>query len=252
MNKFKGKEVLITGTSRGIGRALCEYFAEEGATVYAVARKSIDYSNNNIRGITGDINDYKGIIKQIDSMNGNIDILINNAGIIYYCKLIDAIEEEIKNIFATNVISTLMLSNEIVKKIINSKKNGVIINTLSFAVNIPSSGSGIYAASKAALCSLTKTMAAEYAPYGIRVNGYSPGVIETEMTKPAIAKDKTNMIDAIALHRIGTTNDVVRAVGFLASDDAAYMTGINLDVSGGKFIVQNIKSVWRSHEENRE
>lgn len=244
MKRFKDKEVLITGTSRGIGRALCEYFAEEGAMVYAVARKSMDYSHKNILPVIGDINDYKDIVKQIESMNGYIDILINNAGIIYYRKLIDVVEEEIKDIFTTNVTSTLMLSNAIVKKMIYAKKEGVIINTLSFAANIPSSGSGLYAASKAALYSLTKTMAAEYAPYGIRVNGYSPGVIETEMTRPAIAKGKDRMIDAIALHRIGTTNDVVRAVGFLASDDSAYMTGINLDVSGGKFIVQNAKSVW--------
>lgn len=244
MKKFKEKQVLITGTARGIGRALCEYFAEEDAIVYAVARKNVNYLHDNIIPIIGDINDYKHIVKQIDNMNGDIDILINNAGVIYYKDLIDAVEEEIQDVFSTNVISTLMLSNEIVKRIITMKKKGVIINTLSFAANIPSSGSGIYAASKAALYSLTKTMAAEYAPYKIRVNGYSPGVIETEMTKPAIMRNKTDMVDAIALHRIGTTNDVVHVVGFLASDDAAYITGANLDVSGGKFIVQNAKKGW--------
>jgi len=150
-----------------------------------------------------------------------------------------------KRFFSVNVISTLCLSREIVRRMIEREKQGVIVLTISFAANIPSVGSGIYAASKAALESLTRTMAAEWAPYGIRVNGYSPGVIETDMTIPAIQANREAMTDAIALHRIGTTEDVVRAVAFLAGDASSYLTGINLDVSGGKLIVQNAGKAWR-------
>ena len=125
------------------------------------------------------------------------------------------------------------------------KKRGVIVNTLSFAATIPSAGSGIYAASKAAMTSLTRTMAAEWAPKGIRVNGYSPGVIETEMTKPAIQNNGENMLDAIALHHFGKVDEMVKVVGFLASEDSEYITGINLDASGGKYIVQNAGNAWK-------
>lgn len=147
------------------------------------------------------------------------------------------------NVFTTNVISTIHLSQLIVKRMIEKRIKGVIVNTISFAAKIPSVGSGIYAASKAALESLTKTMAAEWAPYGIRVNGYSPGVITTDMTRPAINANEESMVNAIALRRIGDTDDVVKAVAFLASEDSSYVTGINLDVSG-KLIVQNSERAW--------
>ena len=150
-----------------------------------------------------------------------------------------------EQVFDTNVISTFLLSQMIAERMVKERKKGVIINTLSFAANIPSVGSGVYAASKAALASLTRTMAAEWAPKHIRVNGYSPGVIETDMTKPAIEKNKESMINAIALHEIGSTEQMVKIVGFLASDDSEYMTGVNLDASGGKYIVQNAEKAWR-------
>ncbi len=244
MLKFEGKTVVITGTSSGIGKDLAEFFAEQGAKVLAISRKCTEYNNNNIIGIQGDINKYEDIYTSIKTKVKQIDILINNAGIIYYSNLLDADADDIRSVFETNTISTLMFSTIIAKDMIGKKSGGVIINTLSFATKIPSAGSGIYASSKAAMESLTRTMAAEFAPYGIRVNGYSPGVIRTKMTEPALAKNEDKMVNAIALHRIGDTKDVVKAVAFLASDDSSYLTGINLDVSGGKFIVQNSESCW--------
>lgn len=248
INEFAGKKIVITGTSKGIGLVLSKYFAKQEAVVYAVSRRNTDYFCKNIIPIRGDINDYTDVVKKIEKETKDIDILINNAGIIYYENILDSKIEEIQQVFSTNVIATIMFTNLIVKMMIKSQTKGVVINTLSFAATIPSAGSGIYAASKAALTSLTKTMAAEFAPYGIRVNGYSPGVIETEMTQDALNKNRNNMIDAIALHRIGKKEDVIGAVAFLASENSAYITGINLDVSGGKFIVQNADKEWKNEK----
>lgn len=243
--EFREKNVLITGTSKGIGKAFVHFFASQGANVYAVSRSKTNVTSENVRYMEADIKDVDKICKWLDGISSGMDILINNAGIICYEELMDVSKEQLNAVFSTNVISTLLLSQAIVKRMIEEKRNGIIVNTISFASKIPSVGSGIYAASKAALESLTRTMAAEWAPYGIRVNGYSPGVIETDMTEPAIKANGESMLNAIALRKIGKTEDVVKAVAFLASEDSSYIAGINLDVSGGKFIVQNSERAWK-------
>jgi short-subunit dehydrogenase len=124
-------------------------------------------------------------------------------------------------------------------------EGGVIINAASFAALIGSAGSGAYAASKAAVLSLTKTFAAELAPRSIRVNAYIPGVIATGMTADVIAQRSDSLIAQIAIGRLGTPGDVANAVVFLASDAAAYMTGMALEISGGKFCVQNPDHAWK-------
>ena len=118
-------------------------------------------------------------------------------------------------------------------------RKGVIINASSFAAFIPSIGSGIYAASKAAVNSLTKSMAAEWAPYGIRVNSYCPGVIATNMTEDLIAKKREKLAESIALSRFGNPEEIAQLVLFLCSDAASYITGANIEITGGKLIVQN-------------
>ena len=190
MKRFEGKNIIITGASRGIGKALVEYFVLEGAHVFAISRSKIGNLSDRVTEIQSDISDYDGIERKIDELGIDIDVLINNAGIICYENLLDVNKEQMEQVFSTNVISTFLLSQTFARKMIEKKQKGNIINTLSFAVSIPSAGSGIYAASKAAMASLTRTMAAEWAPYGIRVNGYSPGVVETDMTTPAIKKNK--------------------------------------------------------------
>lgn len=244
MNQFEQKNIIITGTSKGIGKALADYFVSEGAHVYAISRSNQKSMTDKVTFIQADITDYEKIGDIIKKSDKCIDVLINNAGIICYEDLLDVKKEQMERVFETNTISTFLLSQTFAKQMIEKKQKGVIINTLSFAATIPSVGSGIYAASKAALASLTRTMAAEWAPYGIRVNGYSPGVVETDMTLPAISKNKSGMIDAIALHEIASTEQMTKIVAFLASEDSAYMTGVNLDASGGKFIVQNAESAW--------
>ena len=250
MKRFEGKTVLITGASKGIGRSLVTYFRKEGAKVVAVSRSEPADMESDVYSIISDIRNCDYIEQVLKEKNFSIDILINNAGVICYENLDNVSREQIDSVFNTNVIYTFLLSQMIAKKMTDEKKKGVIVNTLSFAANIPSVGSGIYAASKAALASLTRTMAAEWAPRHIRVNGYSPGVIETDMTKPAIKSNKESMVNAIALREIGSTEQMVKIVGFLASEDSEYMTGVNLDASGGKFIVQNAEKAWMEEKGN--
>lgn len=249
MKKFEKKHVIITGASKGIGKSLVEYFEKEGAYVAAISRSQNEYvKNTGTIYIQSDICDLEKIKMKLEQTDFSADILINNAGVMCYEYLLDIKKDQIREVFDTNVCATLLLTQMIAAQMIKEKKEGVIINTLSFAATIPSAGSGIYAASKAALASLTRTMAAEWAPYGIRVNGYSPGVIKTQMTMPAIEKSGGEMVEAIALRQIGTAEQMQKIVAFLASEDSAYMTGVNIDASGGKFIVQNAGAAWKEAE----
>lgn len=249
MGKFSGKNVIVTGTSRGIGASLAKYFYKEGARVAAVSRNETEDNNNDSWiGICSSISNVDYILEKMKNASFAPDIVINNAGIMCYENLMDVTREQMEEVFATNVFDTFFFTKEMVKEMILNKKNGVVVNTLSFASIIPSAGSAVYAASKSALYSFTKTMAAEWAPYGIRVNGYSPGVVETAMTLPAIEKNKEKMINDIALHEIADVNQMNEIVGFLASDASSYITGTNLDASGGKFIVQNSGLVWKDIE----
>lgn len=247
--EFIDKTIMITGTSRGIGRKLVEFFCAKGANVIAIARHSCGIKHINLTEIMVSISEIDKIEQIIDNQNKSIDILINNAGIMCYKSIFEVQREEIEDVFDTNFISTVLLSQMVAKKMIAHKISGIIVNTISFAANIPSVGSGIYAASKAALESITRTMAAEFIPYGIRVNGYSPGVINTSMTELAIKEDKEALLNNIAMNKIGTCEQMVEIVAFLASNYSQYLCGCNIDASGGKFVVQNTSQAWNKKEQ---
>lgn len=243
---FRGKNVVITGASSGIGNSIAEGFLKSGANVVNIsksqqnAKKSANYKNYNYKFVQLDVTDIESVKDWIESYTKNgkrIDIWINNAGVYLQSKLLQVSEEHWDKTFETNLKSLFFISlfaAEHMKK----NRNGVIINASSFAAFMPSIGSGVYAASKAGVASITKSMAAELAPYGIRVNSYCPGVIETDMNKALIRKKK-NLADAIALGRYGAPDEVAQAVLFLCSDGASYLTGANIEITGGKFIVQN-------------
>jgi NAD(P)-dependent dehydrogenase (short-subunit alcohol dehydrogenase family) len=127
---------------------------------------------------------------------------------------------------------------------IRKRGGGVLINAASFASLMPSLGSGAYAASKAAVYSITKSLAAELAPFNIRVIGYIPGVIETEMTASTIKSKRELLESQIAMKRVGDSEEVANAVLFMASDKASYITGTFIEISGGKLCVQNPKDAW--------
>ncbi|HLC60531.1 MAG TPA: SDR family oxidoreductase [Candidatus Nanoarchaeia archaeon] len=240
---FRAKNVVITGASRGIGFSIAKSFLKSGANVINISRSPQNTkkpAGNNYKFVQLDITNLKSVKDWIESYTKNgkrIDIWVNNAGVCLQSKLLQVTEEHWDRTFETNLKSLFFLSlfaAEHMKK----NRNGVIINASSFAAVMPSVGSCVYAASKAGVASITKSMAAELAPYGIRVNSYCPGVIETDMNKVLIRKKK-NLADAIALGRYGNSDEVAQAVLFLCSDGASYLTGANIEISGGKYLVQN-------------
>jgi len=247
--EFIGKTIMITGTSKGIGKALVQYFLQSGAYVIALSRHTCGIVHENLREMILDVRERNKIEQIINEEERNVEILINNAGIMCHKSFLEIQKEDIDTVFDINFTSTVLLSQIIAKKMIRNKIKGIIVNTISFAANIPSVGSGIYAASKAALENMNRIMAAELIPYGIRVNGYSPGVIGTDMTASVIRANKESLINNIAIHEIGTCECMVEVVAFLASSRSQYLCGCNIDASGGKFIVQNTAQAWAEKEE---
>lgn len=247
-----GKTVFITGANRGIGKSIADKFIRNRCRIIATYRKNkpdlVPLESNKRKHIfiKTDINDIDYISRWLanyEKENAKIDILINNAGVYIEAPLFDTTMEEWDVIMNTNLKSTFFLS-QLLARHMKKNKGGIIINAVSFAAQIPTAYYGAYAASKSALVSLTKSMAAEWAPYNIRVNSYSPGVVKTRMTQPAIKKNEKKILETISLKRFGKVEEVANAVLFLSSDASSYITGINLDVNGGKFIVQNAEIPW--------
>lgn len=238
---FSGKNVVITGASQGIGLAIADAFLDSGANVVNISKSSKKTKNSQrLKFFRIDVTDIKSVSRWMSEFTkkNNIDILVNNAGIYPQSKLLGVSEGQWDETFDTNLKSVFFISKTAAEHM-KKNRNGVIINASSFAAVTPSIGSGIYAATKSAVCSLTKSMAAEWAPYGIRVNSYCPGVIETAMTKKIIMKKKEKIFESVALSRCGRPEEVAQLVLFLCSDAASYITGANIEITGGKLIVQN-------------
>lgn len=261
-NKFskypdlKNKTVVITGASGGIGRGLCRAFLACHSRVILVYRnEKPDFSisrkqQKRIVFLQADITELDTVsfwLKDFYKQGVQVDILINNAGVNLSRPLIECDERDWEFIINTNLKATFFFS-QLFARYMKKKSSGVIINATSFASNIPSAFGGLYAASKAALRILTKCMAAEWAPYGIRVNAFSPGVIPTKMTKPAIMQRKEQLVNAISMRRFGNIKEVANAVLFLASCASSYITGIDLEISGGKFLIQDPVTPWRQRK----
>lgn len=245
---LKGKTVIVTGAGKGIGKSIAEGFIANQCKVIALYR-SIKPDFKNIISKTcpqpeylhvdiQEIDRIKTWLNDLEKTGRSVDILINNAGVNSLQSVLDITCDEWDQIFSINLKSTFFLA-QLFANHMKLYNGGVIINATSFAAIMPSIGYGVYAASKAALLSLTKSMAAEWAPFNIRVNAFSPGVIETEMTRTAITKNKEHLISTISQRKIGSTNDVAKVVLFLSSNESSYLTGTEIDISGGKYIVQN-------------
>jgi NAD(P)-dependent dehydrogenase (short-subunit alcohol dehydrogenase family) len=192
-----------------------------------------------------DVSKESDIIRIIDNgaqHYGKLDVWINNAGITAFRDLLEVTAEEIGQGLRHQRPGRILGAKHAFKHL--KEKGGVIINAASFTSLMPSANAGTYSSSKAAVLSLTKTLAAEFAPYNIRVSCYIPGYIATEMTTKGVYANTEAMVQPIALHRPGKPTDLVGPVLFMASDYAAYMTGNYMEVSGGKFCVQNASYAW--------
>ncbi len=243
-----GKRVTVTGAAQGIGLDIVRAFANAGAQVLAISRQGPegDAAIDGVEWLACDIRKLEPLERKLDELEARgerMHVLVNNAGVMRRAHLLEASDDDWVEMFDTNVRATFRLSQRFARHM-KPRGGGAIVNAASFAATLPSVGHGVYAATKAALVSLTRSMAAEWAPWQIRVNAFSPGVIPTRMTRPALDRNEARMLESISLRRTGSTAEVAAAVLFLASDTSSYITGVNLDVTGGKLIVQDPGSAW--------
>jgi 3-oxoacyl-[acyl-carrier protein] reductase len=238
------KVCLITGTSRGIGRAIAEKFAEEGAVVYANAREigSIDEwskecserNQTKVVPVYFDVVDYAAVkqaVMQILKDNQRIDVLVNNAGIVSY-ELLGMIQlENMRNMFEVNVIAVIQLI-QFVSRIMARQKGGSIINISSIVGVKGVKGQLAYSATKGAVISITKSAAKELAAQNVRVNAIAPGMIDTERLSAVMEKSFSERISDIGMGRLGKPSEIANACVFLGSDMSEYVSGQILGVDG--------------------
>ena len=239
------KTALVTGASRGIGRAIALTLAAKGYAValnYAGSQAAAEAVKGEIEAaggkaftIQGDVSkaeDVDRIFKTIKEEFGQLDVLVNNAGITRDGLLIRMKEESWDAVLSTDLKSDF-LTIKAAAQMMMRKKKGPIINIASVVGIMGNIGQANYAAAKAGVIGLTKACAKELAARNIRVNAVAPGFIATDMTDAIPEKNKEAMLTAIPLGRMGLAEDVAKAVSFLASDDASYITGQVLKVDGG-------------------
>lgn len=243
---LKDKNVIITGTNRGIGCAMLKEFAKNGANIWAHARKETEEFINLIRDISNkynvqitpvyfDLTDYESMKKcvmQIRSEKKSIDVLVNNAGITHNALFSMSTQEQLRQQFEVNFFSVFLFTQYIVK-LMTRQGYGSIINIASSAAFDGNPGKSVYGATKAAVVAMTKSIASELGENGIRANCIAPGITETEMlaTMPVdIVADAKNHAD---LRRGGLPSEIAATAVFLASDCSSYITGQTIRVDGG-------------------
>lgn len=236
--RFKDKVVVVTGGSRGIGKSIAESFNDEGATVIVTYKNAIDenyFDSKNIKHHKCDVADAKAVAELVDALVkefGKIDVLVNNAGITKDGLLMRMSEDDWNAVIDTNLKGVFNFTKAVTRSMMG-KKSGKIVNITSISGVIGNAGQANYSASKAGVIGFTKAVAKELASRNINVNAIAPGFIETEMTDKLSEEVKTNYLTNIPLKRFAKADEVAGVVKFLASDDAAYITGQTLCVDGG-------------------
>lgn len=244
--KLENKVSIVTGGGQGIGKAVCLSFAREGSDVLvtdivsqtakevseeirAMGRRSLSFEMDVSNG-----NQAKEMVKTALAAFGRIDVLVNVAGIFIKSPIEEVSEQDWDRVIAVNLKGTFLCSQAVGKEMIK-QGGGSIVNFASVAGHTPQIYSGAYSPSKAGVILLTKIMAVEWAKYNIRVNAVSPGPITTPMTDSVYNTEKLRKgrTKAIPLNRFGNPEEVAKAVLFLASDDASYITGHALAIDGG-------------------
>jgi NAD(P)-dependent dehydrogenase (short-subunit alcohol dehydrogenase family) len=246
MFSIAGKHALITGGGTGIGFGIAKLFAESGAmvTITGRRRETLELSASKISGkvycrqndIT-DVENHETFIEKIDQARP-IDILVNNAGINLKKPMREVSNDELRQIIDTNLNGLFIISREVAKKMA-IRKHGNILNITSMTSIYGIPGVTAYSASKSALLGLTRTMAVELAEHGIRVNAIAPGFIDTPMLQKAFDSDAergSKVIERTPMKTLGSHEDVAYTALFLVSDEAKFITGVNLPVDGGNSI----------------
>jgi 3-oxoacyl-[acyl-carrier protein] reductase len=244
MGILDGKVAVITGAARGIGRAIAETLSLAGADI-ALCDLKTEWLNETDEAVKKngrkaacfavDVSDAKGVdstVSEIIKTMGKIDIMVNNAGITKDTLLIRMKEEDWDAVISVNLKGTFLFTKAVARPMMK-QESGVIVNISSIIGLIGNAGQCNYAASKAGVIALTKSVAKELASRGVRVNAVAPGFIETKMTEVLSEDVRNKMLEIIPMKRFGTPADVAKVVLFLASDASSYMTGQVLTVSGG-------------------
>ncbi|GAB2928392.1 3-oxoacyl-ACP reductase FabG [Hafnia psychrotolerans] len=242
---FEGKIALVTGASRGIGRAIAEKLVAGGATVIGTATSEkgaeaiSEYLGENGKGIALNVVDSASIEQVLATIRaefGEIDILVNNAGITRDNLLMRMKDDEWQDILDTNLTSVFRLSKAVMRAMMK-KRFGRIITIGSVVGTMGNAGQANYAAAKAGLIGFSKSLAREIASRGITVNVVSPGFIETDMTRALTDDQRAGILSSVPANRLGDAKEIASAVAFLASDEASYITGETLHVNGGMYMI---------------
>jgi len=245
MLRLEGKTALVTGASRGIGAAIALRLASEGATVvvnYSGSRDAalgvvaaIVEAGGRANALQADVSEPSActaLVEAVVAEYGAIDVLVNNAGITRDGLLVRMTDEDWASVISTNLTGVFSVTRAAARHMMKAR-SGSIINIASVVGISGNAGQANYAAAKAGVIGLTKSIARELAPRKVRCNAVAPGFIETDMTAALTDAQREGVAGAIAMGRFGTGGDVAAAVAFLASDDAAYITGQTLAVDGG-------------------
>jgi len=246
MFKLTGKVALVTGASRGIGRAIAARLAEQGATVVAAARgdnaracvDELTAAGHRAEAITLDVTDaaaVEAVPGDIARRHGRLDIVVSNAGVTRDQLLMRMKREDWDAVVATNLTASFLLAQAAMRPMLR-QKGGRIIAISSVVGQTGNAGQSNYAASKAGLIGFAKALAREVASRSITVNVVAPGMIDTDMTRAIAEKAQVDWSSQIPLGRLGTVDEVAAAVSFLASDEASYITGHVLAVNGGMYM----------------
>jgi 3-oxoacyl-[acyl-carrier protein] reductase len=246
MFDLTSRVALVTGASRGIGRAIAEKLAAQGATIVAAARgehaketvAAIMIRGGRAEAVGVDVTDSASLERlpgSIVERHGRLDIIVSNAGITRDQLLMRMKREDWDAVIATNLTATFTLTQAAIRPMLK-QRGGRIIAVGSVVGQMGNAGQANYAASKAGLIGFAKAVAREVSSRGITVNVIAPGMIDTEMTKVIAEKARVDLAAQIPLGRLGTVDDVAAAVCFLASDEAAYITGQVLAVNGGMYM----------------
>ncbi|WP_280401410.1 SDR family NAD(P)-dependent oxidoreductase [Nocardia carnea] len=237
-----GKRALVTGANKGLGQSIARALTELGATVYGTSRTEAGAaqieSDLSTPGLVLDIQNTPSIAPFIDSLperiGGGIDILINNAGVNYPAPALDVTEEQWDTVTGTNMKGTFFLTQALARTWVGSSA-GVVVNIGSQAGTVGIEERAAYCASKGGLDQLTKVLAIEWAPHGIRVNSVAPTFVRTELTASTLDRPEWGhtLLSRIPAGRFGEPEDIVGAVAFLAGDAAKLITGHTLLVDGG-------------------
>ena len=245
--RLEERIAIVTGAGSGNGRGIALRFAEEGARVVAAdvdietARETaalVSDAGGEALAVRADVSRREQVAAMVEAASeryGGVDILVNNAGVETLVPLLDLEESEWDRVVATNLKGAFLCGQIAARAMVSAGTAGAIVNIASINAKIALSGQAHYTSSKGGLVMLTKSMALDLAPHGIRVNAVGPGVIETRMTERSLSdpRRRAMLLSKVPLGRVGQPREVANAALFLASDEASYITGTTLYVDGG-------------------